>query len=278
MPFANRQTVQTLLLEFVRIATAFLAACGHGQRQQTRPTCPRSCPTQAHGHHAQHPAPQPRHHHGQTVTEGDGHGQRPSRRAERRAADTDGRRRNTPAPSPAASRSTQRSRRQSPSRPARSHPAPPACRPCCTPSRLTESGAGKERGREGKRKEQPRHTLKTAAKVIIPNPGPPCAPPAVTGHLEPPRFCFRTPSTATTPPPFQFCFWRENRTGPQNNPEYTRESGTASTAPPTIDRGSLYISSVPAYLKYASSTLISTRTPSLRSNQLSTLPLCKLDR
>lgn len=145
----------------------------------------------------------------QTRTDGDGTPQHPAQQ---------------PADQPS------RSRRQSPSRPARSHPAPPACRPCCTPSRLTESEAGKERGREGKRKEQPRHTLKTAATVIIPNPGPLCArlpSPATWSRRAP---VSRTPSTATTPPPFQFCFWRENRTGPQNNPEYTRESGT--TSPP----------------------------------------------
>lgn len=187
MPFANRQTVQTLLLEFVRIATAFLAACGHGQRQQTRPTCPRSCPTQAHGHHAQHPAPRPRHHHGQTITEGDGHGQRPRGRATRSTADTDGRRRNTPAPSPAASRSTQ----QEPppvSQPTGPEPSSPARLPSMLypvqidgeRSRQGERERGKEEGAAPAHLENRRHSHNT-------EPRPALRPPAVTGHLEPPR-------------------------------------------------------------------------------------------
>lgn len=208
----------------------FLPLAATPSASRRAPPAPRSRPDQATGHHAQRPAPQPRHHHGQTITEGDGHGQQPRGRATRSTAGTDGQRRNAPAPRAPASRST----------PAEPPPVsqptgPEPSSPARLPSMLYPVQIDGERSRQGERE---RGRKEGAAPAHLENRRhsynielwPPCAPPAVTGYLEPLRSCFRTPRITATPSPFQFCFWRENRTGPKITPNI--HGRTAPPAPP----------------------------------------------
>ena len=229
MPFANRQTVQSLSPGFVRIATAFLTACGHGQRQQTRPVCPQIMPSP--GTRTPRPAPS-------------APAQAPPRpRQSRRETATP----STPAGERSREQQTQTERPSTqpsgqPINPAQQEPppvsqptSPEPSSPARLPSMLYPVQIDGERNRQGERERGGREG---AAPAHLENrrqshniePRPPCAPSALISHLEPMRRRSNTPSTATTPPPFQFCFWRENRTGPQITPNL--HGRTAPPAPP----------------------------------------------
>lgn len=127
------------------------------------------------------------------------------------------------------------------------------------------SRAERERGRRGKSEEQAGSTEPPTVKVInTPNPSPSNAPP----HLPPVcrTACPPSPSQASRPPSccrrFNSAFGEKTEPRPILPRIYTGKQPTAPGIIAHHRRGSLYIFNLAPYLRYVSSTLLSTRNPS----------------